>query len=207
MDDLSREDVAQVIERLIAEVLSTAGVSAPPVDALAIAAHLGLTVEIDQAASVETNQWTAARAIGDHFKQELRAQLGTEHGSLSGLFATALLLPMQWFRKDVREFHCDVRKLKERYRTAAIETIAFRLLDPGDPCIITIADEEKVHRRRSNGPQVKKQLAKAEQECLRLVSESRESQVVRADGWTVQGWFAPIDGWRRVILRSVVEME
>jgi hypothetical protein len=207
MDDLSREDVATVIERLIAEALSTAGVTVPPVDALAVASRFDVSVEIDRTASEEVNQWTAARAVGDHFKKQLREQLGVERGSLSTPFATALLLPMQWFRKDVREYHFDLLQLKDRYRTAAMETIAFRLLDLGEPCIITIADADKVHRRRSNGPHVKKQLDKPEQDCLRLVNESGQPQTVSADGWTVHGWPAPLDGWQRVILRSIVELD
>ncbi len=207
MDDLSREDVTQNIDRFVEELLSAAIIEAPPIDAFAVALHLGLRLEADRESSVEKRQWTAARAIGDHFKQPLRERLGVLRGSLSGLFAGGLLLPLKWFREDVRSFDCNVLKLKERYQTASIETIAFRLLDLGEPCVITIADEEKVHRRRSNGPNVKKQLAKSERDCLRLVNEQGEPAVVRRDGWTVQGWPAPFDGWQRVILRSVVEME
>ncbi len=207
MDDLSREDVLQYLDRFVEELLSTAGIEAPPVDAVAIARHLGVRLKADREGSVEARQWTAARAIGGHLKERLCEGLGGVQGSLSGLFAVALLLPLKWFRADAVALECNVLKLKEHYPTAGIETIAFRLLDLGEPCVITIADAEKVYRRRSNGPNVTKQLGKAERDCLRHVCEQGEPHVVRKDRWTVQGWLAPLDGWRRVILRSVVEME
>src|SRR3989442_15867080 len=78
--------------------------------------------------------------------------------SLSGLFARHLLVPWAWFAADAPSFGYDLLQLKERYRTASHEVIAFRLLDLPEPCIITLMVDDKVHRRRSNAWPVKKRL-------------------------------------------------
>lgn len=224
-EELPREDVLRTIGRAVEELLSAAGVEGPPVDALELSQrHLGLSVSIGQetsrrkrgqhqivltsAMSEEAVQWTAARAAGEHLKAELRERLGASvPGPLAALFAEHLLLPTCWFAGDAVSCGFDVLELKKRYRTAPLETIAFRLLDLPEPCVITLADMDRVQRRRSNGPRIKKQLEVPERECLEHVSRQNEPHLVRSGAWTVQGWPAPAGGWPRVILRSVVEMD
>ena len=224
-EELLREDVLRTIDLAVEELLSAAGVEEPPVDVLGLAQrHLGLSVAVEQTASnrkraanqivltpgmsKEARHWTAARAIGHHLGAQLKQRLGEiGQGPLSRLFAEHLLLPACWFAADAPSCGFDVLELKKRYRTAPLETIAFRLLDLPAPCVITIADEDRVQRRRSNGPRVKKQLEIPETECLTYVSEHHEPHVLRRDGWTVQGWPGPLDGWNRVILRSAIETD
>jgi hypothetical protein len=120
-------------------------------------------------------------------------------------FAYHLLVPGSWFALDAPACDYDVLQLKQRYRTASHEVVAWRLLDLPAPCVITIIDNEHVTRRRSNAWRVKRQLAAAEQKCQQQVNASGKPQVVRAEGWTVQGWPVHQADWQREILRSVVD--
>ena len=48
LEDLSREDITQSLDRAVQELLDAAGITAPPVDAIALARnHLGMTVALD----------------------------------------------------------------------------------------------------------------------------------------------------------------
>jgi hypothetical protein len=230
IEDLSRDDMLCCIDRAVEELLVEAGVEAPPVDAVALARDLALP--LDEAprrgtkrssedetphavTSEEQNQWEAAQAIGEHRKPALLERLGFGPGekqpmlgeSLSGLFARHLLLPSVWFSADAPACGYDLLRLKERYRTAAPEMIAFRLLDLPEPCIITVIADDKVHRRRSNAWPVKKRLEPAEMECLRAVTRNGEPHAVRSGAWTVWGWPLWQGGRNREVLRSVVDVD
>ena len=227
-EDLARDEVVAVIDRLVAEVLEKAGVQGPPIDALVLAQHhLGLTVGHERRPSqrgrarvglqseptVEQQQWFAAQEIGAHFKPTVLERLGIElqearalmGESLTNLFATRLLLPSDWFATDAATADYDVPQLKERYHTASYEAVALRLLDLPEPCIITILDNDHIHRRRSNAWNVRRELSPPERACQRYVNHYSRPKVVREDGWTVQGWPVHQSDWKREILRSVVE--
>src|SRR3989442_1609618 len=133
LDDLSREDVTQAVDRAVHDLLDAAGVTAPPVDAIALAQrHLGMVVCLDrgqpqrgraQRASgrkqiflrpeptEERHQWTVAHEIGEHLKSTLLAGLGMAPRetrpmageSLANLFAYHLLVPTCWFKSDAAE--------------------------------------------------------------------------------------------------------
>jgi IrrE N-terminal-like domain len=234
-EDLSRDEVTGAVDRAVNELLESAGVEVPPVDAIALAqGHLKMLVCLDERQpqrgraqrttgqkqiflrpepTEERHQWTVAHEIGEHLKanllerlgippQETRAMAGE---SLANLFAYRLLVPSCWFADDAPLADYDVLSLKRRYRTASHEVVAWRLLDLPEPCIVTIVDNEHVSRRRSNTWPVRRQLAPAEQSCLRQVHDQGRSRVVRDAGWTVQGWPVHEDGWKREILRSVVD--
>jgi hypothetical protein len=232
VEDLSREDVVQCVDRAVDELLAEAGVAGPPVDAVGLATnHLKLDLEARRRgrgrradedegfargpASEEQRQWAAAQAVGDHFKPVLLERLGFEPGervampgeSLSGLFARHLLVPAAWFAADARACDCDLLQLKDRYRTASHELIAFRLLDLPEPCIITIIDDDRVHRRRSNAWPVKKRLEPAEAECHRAVTRDGKPHAVRSGAWAVWGWPVWQGGRNREVLRSVVDTD
>jgi hypothetical protein len=236
VEELSRDDVVQCVDRAVEELLTQARVKAPPVDAIALTRHVGLpTAEKPRqghapranrsppttdttpcaATSEEQRQWEAAQAIGKHLQPQLLQQLGFVSGekkppmgeSLSGLFARHLLLPSAWFSADAASFDFELFQLKERYRSATHEMIAFRLLDLPEPCIITLVVDDKVHRRRSNAWPVKKRLEPAEAECLRAVTRDGQPHTLRAGGWTVWGWPLWHGGCNREVLRSVVEVD
>jgi hypothetical protein len=181
------------------------------VDAVTLAARpLGLTVHVKQGVAdrAERRQWAAAEAIGEHLKPQVRARLGVERGAVTAkLIAARLLLPEAWFPSDAAACAYDLARLKERYRTASHEALAWRLLDLPEPCVITVVDDGHVYRRRSNAWRVKKQLAEPEKRCEEHVRKHGEQHEVRAAGWTVRGWPVPHEGWPRVILRSVADAE
>jgi predicted transcriptional regulator len=234
-DDLSREEVSEEVDRAVTELLQAAGVQQPPVDAFAVAQrHLGMTVCLDRKQqqrgraqrasgcqhiylrpepSEERHQWTVAHEIGEHLKTDLLQRLGIEPGqtqamsgeSLANLFAHRFLVPTCWFRDDAFALEYDLLELKKRYRTASHEVIAWRMLDLPSPCIITIVDNGHIYRRRSNSWSVRRQLHDVEKECQHAVNDSGSPQVVRREGWTVQGWPVHQTDWKREILRSVVD--
>jgi Zn-dependent peptidase ImmA (M78 family) len=235
MDDLSREEVHETVDRAVEELLQAAGVAQPPVDAIKLAqGHLGMIVCLDRRQqqrgraqrargrrqiflrpepTEERHQWTVAHEIGEHLKADLLRRLGLEPGqtramsgeSLANLFAHHLLVPACWLRGDAPAVDYDLLELKTRYATASHEVLAWRLLDLPSPCAITVVDNGHVHRRRSNAWPVRKELHPVEQQCQRYVNHYSRPQVVREAGWTVQGWPVHQPDWKREILRSVVE--
>jgi Zn-dependent peptidase ImmA (M78 family) len=236
-EDLSREEVVAIVDRLVQDLLEAAGVAGPPIDAISLARnHLGIEVCLDRRQTQrgraqraggqvqiflrpepteERQQWTVAHEIGEHLKPQLLARLGIDPNetrpmmgeSLANLFAHHLLVPARWFGDDAPAFEFDLLAIKERYRTASHEVIALRLLDLPEPSIITIIDNDRITRRRSNSWRVRKQLEPAEAKCQRLVSKLAQPRIVRDAGWTVQGWPIHQTSWKREILRSVVDVE
>lgn len=237
MEGLLREDVVAEVDRFVNELLEKVGFRRPPVDAIALAqSALGMAVVVDQnqpqrgraqrisqqkqiylrpEPTEERHQWTVAHEIGEHLKPELLKRLGWQPGevkpmtgeSLANLFAYRLLVPTCWFRDDVGDHDHDLLELKQRYKTASHEVIAWRMLDLPDPCIITVIDNERITRRRSNAWQTRRKLEPAEEQCFRQVHARGKPRQVRQEGWTVQGWPVHEIEWKREILRSVVEQE
>jgi predicted transcriptional regulator len=236
-DDLTREEVVGVLDREVESLLRAAGVEGPPVDAIALAQrHLKILVCLDRRQpqrgraqrsagqrqiflrpepTEERHQWTVAHEIGEHLKVTFLQRLGLEPGqtramageSLANLFAYRLLVPSCWFTADAPASDYDVLALKQRYRTASHEVIAWRLLDLPEPCIITIVDNGHVSRRRSNGWPVRRHLEPVEEQCQRYVHHYSRPRVVCQAGWTVQGWPVHQADWKREILRGVVDPE
>ncbi len=234
-EELSREEVVSTIDRAVEELLSADNQAGPAVDAVVLAQrHLGLKVCVDRRQEQrkrgrrtrgetqiflagdmgeEQQQWTVAHAIGKHLKPDLLGRLGIPPDqrpglmgeSLANLFASRLLVPTSWLQDEVRASDFDLLELKRRFRTASHEVIALRLLDLSEPCIITIIDNDHVSRRRSNAWRVRKELSDPEKLCQRYVSQYSRPNLVREQGWTVQGWPVHQADWKREILRSVVD--
>jgi Zn-dependent peptidase ImmA (M78 family) len=235
IEELPREEVTAVVDRVARELLDAAGVAEPPVDAIKLAqAHLGMVVCLDKRQqqrgraqraagqkqifvrpepTEERHQWTVAHEIGEHLKTTLLERLDVEPGqtralageSLANLFAHRLLVPSIWYAGDAPALDYDLLALKQRYRTASHEVLALRLLDLPDPCIITIIDNDHIHKRRSNAHRVRKELEPAEEKCRSYVNKHSRPRVVRAGGWTVHGWPVHQSDWKREILRSVMD--
>jgi Zn-dependent peptidase ImmA (M78 family) len=235
MDEIPREDIVAVIDRMVDELLDRAAVPNPPVDAIALAQrHLGMIVALDRRQrqrgraqragrrpqiflrpepTEERHQWTVAHEIGEHLKPELLRRLhpdmeqarGLTGESLANLFSSRLLVPTRWFTADAPAHDYDLLELKKRYSTASHEVIALRFLDLPEPCIVTIIDNDHIHRRKSNGPRIRKELTSVEEKCQRYVNKHGKPRVLREKGWTVQGWPVHTPDWKREILRSVVE--
>ena len=98
-------------------------------------------------------------------------------------------------------------KLKRLYDTAGYEVVAWRLLDLTTPCVITVVENDHVHRRRSNAWRVNKTLQPPERECRRYVHHYSRPRVVAADGWTVQGWPVHRSDWKRRSCPASAEAE
>src|SRR5262249_33382894 len=235
VEDLERDEVVARVDAMVNELLVRAGLEGPPVDAIVLAQrHLGMLVCLDRRQpqrgraqraggrpqiflrpepTEERHQWTVAHEIGEHLKPALLERLGLPPErtramfgeSLANLFAHRLLVPTRWFREDAPALGYDVLELKQRYRTSSHEVLALRLLDLPEPCIITIVDNEHIHRRRSNAWPVRRRLEPPEAECQRYVDHYSRPRVVREGGWTVQGWPVHQADWKREVLRSVVE--
>lgn len=235
LEDLSREDVVGVVDCMVDELLDAARIEQPPVDAIVLAQkHLGMLVVLDKRQNQrgraqrvgaskqiylrpepteERHQWTVAHEIGEHFKSDLLKRLGMEPDqtramageSLANRFAQNLLVPRRWFRDDVRDMKHDLLALKKRYSTSSHEVIAMRFLDLSDPCIVTIVDNDKISRRKSNAWPTKRELVSVEAKCQRYVHEKGKPKMLQADGWTVQGWPVHTGDWKREVLHSVVE--
>lgn len=233
-EDLTQEELHNAVDRTVEELLAKAGLTGPPVDALVLARdELGMTVRFDPdhprprrrrtesggtivlgpELSEEQRQWAVAREIGGQFKPAILERLGLSGEprvglsgeSIANLFAVRLLVPTCWFAGDARSAGWDVAELHRRYRTAGQEVIAWRLLDLPEPCVITVVDDGRVKRRRSNAWRVNRILSATEQECQRFVHEHGRPHVIRGGGWTVQGWPGVPAGRGCEILRSVAD--
>jgi Zn-dependent peptidase ImmA (M78 family) len=237
LEDLQRDDVTRVIDHMVEELLEAAHVTAPPVDAIALAqGQLGMVVCLDKRQpqrgraqrtrgkpqiylrpepTEERHQWTVAHEIGEHLKTELLERLGIQPQetramtgeSLANLFGYRLLVPTCWFAADARELDYNLRRLKERYRTSSHELIALRFLDLPEPCVVTVIDNDRVSRRRSNGPRITRELLPAETKCQQHVNRTGRPRILQSDGITVQGWPVHAPDWKREILRSVFDIE
>ncbi len=69
---------------------------------------------------------------------------------LANWFAARLLLPTVWFASDAERRDGDLFLLKSRYATASHELIAMRLLDLEWPAVVSVFDQCRLTRRRSN---------------------------------------------------------
>src|SRR3954447_15475107 len=140
-DGLPREEIVTTIDRAVAGLLEAAGLTAPPVDAIALAQrHLGMIVCLDRRQNQrgraqraagrkqiflrpepteERHQWTVAHEIGEHLKVSLLERLGIEPEetramtgeSLANLFAHRLLVPTCWFAADAPSYDYDILAL------------------------------------------------------------------------------------------------
>ena len=162
----------------------------PPVDALRIAEeHLGIPVTIaapaederrprgssgiviSPHATDEQRQGVAAHGIARALLPDLLRKFGVEPGTenkqaaafVRGLLVGRLLVPTKLLRSALRTCKYDLESLKGVFRTAQMETIAHRLLDLDDPCMIAIVDDGVVSSRRGNASAVSKKLTTAEQ--------------------------------------------
>jgi hypothetical protein len=215
-DTPSREEISDTIDRAVRDLLTNAGLDAPPLDLARLAQHLALPplvapkrgragVIAKVAETATTKAWLAAHAIGQHLRPDLLRRLGLDPeqpqalaASLPNLFADRLLVPTHWLSTLGRECGWDLLELEPRLRPAGHELIAWRMLDLAEPVAITILDDGSVIRRRSNAFRVGKTLSAPEERCRQVVRRDGEPHELRSEGWAVQGW--PVGG--RVILRS-----
>src|SRR5215472_18749445 len=112
MEDLSREEVTEAVDRAVEDLLRAAGVEAPPVDAIALAQrHLKMVVCLDRRQqqrgraqraagrkqiylrpepTEERHQWTVAHEIGEHLKSALLERLHIPPERTRAMFGESL---------------------------------------------------------------------------------------------------------------------
>jgi hypothetical protein len=225
-DSPTREEIHDAVDRAVRELLDDAGIQDPPLDLTRIVQHLGLHLDAAPkrgragvvAKAEETaasKAWLAAHAIGQHLRPDLLRRLDLDPDrpqalggeSLPNLFADRLLVPTRWLSTLGRECGWDLLELERRLRPAGHELIAWGMLDLEEPVAITVVDNGRVTRRRSNSFRISKVLSGPEERCRQMVNRTSRPHDLREEGWQVQGWPLHEVDWKREILRSQVQAD
>ncbi|QDU62569.1 hypothetical protein Pan216_34360 [Planctomycetes bacterium Pan216] len=220
------------LQEQVAHMLDGAGIERPPVDASLVAKGLGMDICLDRRQRTrgrlvevkgkptvfvrpepraERTQWTVAHEIGEWmipkcFDDELdETWLWDEREELANRFATLLLVPTGWWNFDTRMVGCDLLELKRMYETASYELLAGRLLDLDPPTVISIFDHGTLRRRLSNLESASTASFPLERELQRQVHDSGVPAAREGEGIRVQAWPIHEPGWKREILRTVLE--
>lgn len=232
---LTSQEWQTAVMEIVQSVLSEAELSSPPVDALALAKSLAVSVSLSAGqphrgrtkriagrtamflrpeARPERLQWAAAHELGESLAWKVCRALGLEGHDLSprqreelaNQLAKEFLLPRDWFRRDCAALHFDLPRLKARYRTASHELIAWRWLDLDQPGIVTIFDHGVLTRRQSNGPASAPALTDAERCCWTNLCRTRQPASAADPRLTVRGWCVDSPGWEREILYATWDL-
>ncbi len=227
---------SNAIDAVAEELLTQGGISRPPVDVLELARQLGIDVAFDHQQRVrgrhkklagrssiflrpderpERLHWAAAHELGEVVAYRVfdRVSLPGEETpprlreDIANLLASRLLLPTRWFLDDARRFQVDLLQLKQFYRTASHELIAYRLLDLDERSTITVFDQGRLTRRRGNCDAKPPRLQPIERDCWAEVHRLNRSAEMCASGLTVQGWPVHENGWKREVLRTTLAWE
>lgn len=225
------DDWNTALDRTVAELLESARIVEPPVDAIDVALRLGMEVILDQSQQPrgrharlaglpalfvrpeerpERLQWSVAHELGEELAYRVVERLATprdelapqEREEIANRLASRLLLPGCWFLPQASACGGDLFQLKQAFATASHELIAWRLLDLPEPAMITLFDQGKLIRRRGNAPNRPPRLQEIERWCWRQVHEFGEPCRSQHGGLTVQGWPVHEPGWKREFLRT-----
>lgn len=230
MMGLLPESWDRALDEVAGELLRESGSwEAPPVDAIRLAAGLRIAVAVDGSQHArgrltllsgrssiflkpedrqERMQWAAAHELGEVVAwrvfaaagEEIDAQTEGAREQVANLFAARLLLPRKPFFDDVDRLDGDLPALKQIYRTASHELIAGRMLDQRTAGIVTIFDQGRLVRRRSNQGFSAPRILEEEQRCQRSVHHSGEPVLIRTETLEIRGWPVHEAGWKREIL-------
>uniref|UniRef100_A0A7C2JX87 ImmA/IrrE family metallo-endopeptidase n=1 Tax=Schlesneria paludicola TaxID=360056 RepID=A0A7C2JX87_9PLAN len=221
-------DWPQVCDALAAELLGAAGLSAPPVDALKVAQRLQVELVWDASQSgrarvqllggrpviflrpgqrPERTQWAVAHELGELFAWRVAERLDLAPGEwlprqreeIANALAQRLLLPDAWFAAAHRDCRGDLFALKDTFRTASHELIAWRLLDLEGLRVATVIDGGRVSRRRSNGPDYRAPIHPAEEATWRESHATARTARRSFHGGDVRAWPIHEPGWKREI--------
>lgn len=120
-----------------------------------------------------------------------------------GLTAARVLIPTRLLKAALRECKYDVVALQAKFETVNMETVAMRLLDLDEACVITVVDDRVVTSRRANRFAVTRELKAAEQDCVDYIMDVDVPHRARKGEWTAWGWPVPNRPFRRILLRAV----
>lgn len=219
----------QVLDEIIAPLVTAADGQVLQIDAIEIAQRLGLFVVYDTRLSTrgrnvrlsgqplivvrpderpERVQWAVAHELGESHAAAVARVCGEQETpphefreSVANRFAVRLLLPDPWFTELAREEAANLEVLKSAFPAASYELIAWRLLDLPEPAIMTVLDQGKITRRRSNQTQVPPWQAQ-EQQVWEQVHSTAQPHSDLAPPWHVQGWPVHEPEWKREVIRT-----
>ena len=163
----------------------------------------------------ERMQWAAAHELGEVFAWRVFDQQddvdrndindakrqGVYREEVANLLASRILLPHRKFWKNVVTFNSDLHQLKNVYSTASYELIAMRLLDDTESqLIVSVCDQGKISRRKSNMPRSASSLTVLEQECWQEGHQTGQPVSRVDDTLRVQCFPIHEPHWKREIL-------
>ncbi|MFO1022841.1 MAG: hypothetical protein U0903_19415 [Planctomycetales bacterium] len=224
------------VDQVVSELLDRLQILAPPIDSLWVARKLGIQLVTDESQigrgrckrlgdratffirpekRLERLQWAVAHELGECFAwrvarssgQDLDAGEGVTREAVANKFASRLLLPSRWFVTDAERCAGDLLTLKEIYRTASHESIAWRLLDLDQPTIITICDQGKITARKGNEFSPPRVLHPHEKHMWRESHERNCSVEWEQSELKIQCWPIHEPDWKREVLRTTCRWE
>lgn len=224
-----KEQWRRALDETVDDLLERVEPQGPPVDAIRLAARLGIRVAVDGSQRVrgrrkrivgqssiflrpedrpERLQWAAAHELGEEFAWkvfEAADWRGTEipdrlREQVANLFASRLLLPSATFADDCRRLDFDLVALKGIYTTASHELIARRMLDLVPEAILTIVDQEGVTMRANGFGQRAPAMRADEKDCWTWAHSAGSPQTEETSSLTIRAWPVHEPGWKREIL-------
>ena len=118
----------------------------------------------------------------------------------ANLLATRLLLPESRFFSAVQDSQGDLLELKQQFPTASFELISLRLLDRPDPRCVTIIDQGRISKRRSNTEARPGPLLEPEALCWEESHEQAKFSERSSDTLWVRCWPIHEEQWKREII-------
>jgi len=222
------QDWINATEAVVQDLLQAAEVSSPPVDALHVASRCALRLAWDDAQDTrgrlqrwgaetaillrhddrpERVQWAAAHEIGESVAWQIAQRAGAaacdvsprQREQLANLLASRLLLPEPWWSAAVHATAGHLGELKAQFSSASHELIAMRLLDLESIRVVSIWDQGRLVRRRSNLPGPMLPLTSLEQSLWHVTHDTAVvSDVVESCG-RLRVWPIHEPGWKREI--------
>jgi hypothetical protein len=226
---MAADDWTAACDDLVRELLAEAGLTAPPVDAVALARHFDWPVVWDAGLRErgrlhrlagrpalfirpedrpERVHWAVAHEVGEAQLWRVCDRVGCDpddlaprqRETLACQFAQRLLLPTSWFHAARNECGDDLLGLKQRFCTASHELIAWRWLDLPQPRIVSIFDGASLARRRCNFALRPPPLSGQEIACVETARRlQRTARRASTTAWAIHE-----PAWQREIVRTIV---
>lgn len=156
----------------------------------------------------ERVQWAASHEIGETFAYRVFQHLETDPTScepglrehVANLLACRLLLPGQSFFADAVSVCESLFRLKEIYTTASHELIALRLLDRPIPGCVTVVDQGRITKRRTNSSHCSRDFLQPERDCWERSHQNCCYQKFSDNHLQISCWPIHEEHWKREIL-------
>ncbi|OYW16944.1 MAG: hypothetical protein B7Z55_13525, partial [Planctomycetales bacterium 12-60-4] len=155
----------------------------------------------------ERVQWAAAHELGESAAWRICRLAGCRSDEITPLqrerianeFAQRLLLPARWFRRSLQTHDANLGELKAEFITASYELIACRILDFLGPCVMSVWDQGRLTRRRSNLPGRLPPVTPIELDLWRQTHDCAETVCREGAFGRIRGWAIHEPHWKREI--------